>query len=68
MKHFFLIVILFSTLKGCSSQKVYVYEKIPENMECHRFKKFDEIEFCDRKKRINLDEKIFNVIEKINSQ
>ena len=66
MKHFF-IFFLLAVLKGCSSKVIFVYEKIPENAACHRFKKFEDIENCDRKKRIILEEKIFNVIQRTHS-
>lgn len=67
MKQFIKLFLLFSVLKGCSSNEIFVYEKIPENVECHRFKKFEDIENCDRKKRIILGKNIANVIQRINS-
>tara|TARA_Y100001970_G_scaffold145082_1_gene178244 strand:+ start:103 stop:309 length:207 start_codon:yes stop_codon:yes gene_type:complete len=67
MKQIFTLFLLFSFFKGCSSNEIFVYEKIPENIECHRFKKFEDIENCDRKKRIILGKNISNVIQRINS-
>ena len=67
MKQFFTLFLLFFVLKGCFSNEIFVYEKIPENDECHRFKKFEDIENCDRKKRIIIGKNISNVIQIINS-
>ena len=67
MKIFTLTFIFFIVLNGCSSKEIFVYEKIPENMECNRFKEYFAIESCDRKKRVTFSKKIFKVIEKINS-
>ena len=38
-------------LSGCSGQKVYVYEKIPEASECRRYTEYFQVSNCNRNKR-----------------
>ena len=64
MKNFYLICLIFFT--GCSSQEIFVYEKIPEFVECYSLKDYFEIEICDRKQQIILNEKLTKVLEKGN--
>ncbi len=64
MKHLFLILLIFFI--GCSSEEIYVYEKIPEARECYSFKKYIDIEKCNRKQHIILSKKLSKVIEKDN--
>ena len=34
-------------LSGCSGQKVYVYEKIPETSECRRYTEYFQVSKCN---------------------
>ena len=61
MKYFFLIFLFF--VSACSSKEIYVYEKIPETMECYSFKEYFEIDNCNRKNQINLSKEVIKVIE-----
>jgi len=51
---------------GCSSREIFVYEKIPEFVECYSLKDYFEIEDCNREQQIILSEKLTKVIEKDN--
>lgn len=64
MKHFFWICLIF--FLGCSSHDIYVYEKIPEAVECYSFKEYLDIENCNRKQHIILSEKLTKVIKNDN--
>lgn len=64
--NFYLFILLLFTI-GCSSQEIYVYEKIPESVECYSFKEYSVIEACNRKQQIILREKLTKVIENDNS-
>ena len=64
MKHFYLIWLIFFI--GCSSQEVFVYEKIPEVVECYSFREYIDIDDCNRKQQIILSDKLIKVIEKDN--
>ena len=45
-------------LTGCSSQEVYVYEKLPEFNECRRYTDYWSVSVCNHKHRIILSKKI----------
>ena len=45
-------------LTGCSSQEVYVYEKLPEFSECRRYTDYWSVSVCNHKHQIILSEKI----------
>ena len=49
-------------LAGCSSQEVYVYEKLPEASECRRYTDYWTVSACNRKHRIKMNEKLESVI------
>ena len=63
-KYIILNFIMIVTLKGCSSIGTFVYEKIPEHAECYRFKEYFDVDRCDIKKNIILNEKISKVLNK----
>ena len=66
MKYLFLIsMILFS---ACSSKGIFVYEKIPEVVECYSLKDYFDIDICNHKQQIILSDKLTKVIEKDNSR
>ena len=64
MKYFFLIWMIF--FLGCSSKEIFVYEKIPEFVECYSLKDYFEIDNCNRKQQIILSEKLTKVIKNDN--
>jgi len=64
MKHLFLIWLIFFT--GCSSHEIFVYEKIPEFKECYSLKDYFDIEICNRKQQIILNDRLAKIIEKDN--
>jgi len=45
-------------LIGCSSQEVYVYEKLPEFSECRRYTDYWSVSVCNHKHQIILSKKI----------
>jgi len=45
-------------LIGCSSQEVYVYEKLPEFSECRRYTDYWSVSVCNHKHRIILSKKL----------
>jgi len=49
-------------LAGCSSQEVYVYEKLPEASECSRYTDYWTVSACNRKHQIKMNEKLDSVI------
>ena len=49
-------------LAGCSSQEVYVYEKLPESSECRRYTDYWTVSACNRKHQIKMNEKLDSVI------
>ena len=49
-------------LAGCSSQEVYVYEKLPEASECSRYTDYWTVSACNRKNQIKMNEKLDSVI------
>jgi len=53
-------------LAGCSSQEVYVYEKLPEAGECRSYTDFWTVSACNRKHQIKMNEKLDSVIRTTN--
>ena len=53
-------------LAGCSSQEVYVYEKLPEASECRRYTDYWTVSACNRKHQIKMNEKLDSVIRTTN--
>ena len=49
-------------LTGCSGQKIYVYEKLPEVSECRRYTDYWTVNACNREHQIILSEKLNGVI------
>ena len=45
-------------LTGCSSQEVYVYEKLPEFSECRRYTDYRSVSVCNHKHQIILSKKL----------
>ena len=45
-------------LTGCSSQEVYVYEKLPEFNECRRYTDYWSVSVCNHKHQIILSKKL----------
>tara|TARA_Y100001970_G_C13930612_1_gene698050 strand:+ start:199 stop:411 length:213 start_codon:yes stop_codon:yes gene_type:complete len=68
MKYFVLNLFILIILNGCYSKSIFVYEKIPENVECYHYKEYIKIFNCEREKSIIMGERISQVIEKINKQ
>ena len=64
MLQFALIVFSLGTnlLTGCSSQEVYVYEKLPKASECRRYTDYWTVSACNRKHSIMMNEKLDSVI------
>ena len=63
-------LIIFSlgaiVLASCSSQEVYVYEKLPEASECRRYTNYWTVSACNRKHQIKMNEKLESVIRTTN--
>ena len=53
-------------LAGCSSQEVYVYEKLPEASECRRYTDYWTVSACNRKHQNKMNEKLESVIRTTN--
>ena len=53
-------------LLGCTSQEVYVYEKLPEASECRRHTDYWTVSACNRKHQIKMNEKLESVIRTTN--
>ena len=53
-------------LASCSSQEVYVYEKLPEASECRRYTNYWTVSACNRKHQIKMNEKLDSVIRTTN--
>ena len=45
-------------LTGCTSQGIYVYEKLPEFTECRQYTDYWSVSACNRKHQIILSEKL----------
>ena len=70
MKFYTLINFAISTallsaivLSGCSGQKVYVYEKIPEANECRRYTEYFQVSNCNRKHHFAMSKKLYRAIQ-----
>jgi len=66
MKNFLIYFLGIICLAGCYFQQIYVYEKIPEKIECYRFKEYNDVKSCNRKHQIILNEKLYKVINTTN--
>ena len=55
-------------LSGCSGQKVYVYEKIPEANECRRYTEYFQVSKCNRKHHFVMSKKLFRAIQTTNNR
>ena len=53
-------------LAGCSSQEVYVYEKLPKASECRRYTNYWTVSACNRKHSIMMNEKLDSVMRTTN--
>ncbi len=51
-------------LTGCSSQEVYVYEKLPEYSECRRYTDYWTVSACNRKQQIITNKKLKSAMRK----
>ena len=75
MKYNHLINFVISTallasivLSGCSGQRVYVYEKIPEANECRRYTEYFQVSKCNRKHHFVMSKKLFRAIQTTNNR
>ena len=70
MLKFVLIVFSLGTivLAGCSSQEVYVYEKLPKASECRRYTDYWTVSACNRKHRIMMNDKLDSVMRTTNDR
>ena len=50
-------------LSGCSGQKVYVYEKIPEASECRRYTEYFQVSNCNLKHYFTMSKKLYRAIQ-----
>ncbi|MBS1255522.1 MAG: hypothetical protein MAG581_01330 [Deltaproteobacteria bacterium] len=50
-------------LSGCSEQKVYVYEKLPEANECRRYTDYFKISDCNRKHHFIMSKKLYRAMQ-----
>ena len=66
MKRIYFIILIFFI--GCTSKRIFVYEKIPKDIECYKFKEYVDIESCSRKQQIILNKKLSKVVESDNSR
>ena len=55
-----------NVLSGCSGQKVYVYEKIPETSECRRYTEYFQVSKCNRKHHFKMSKKLYRAIQTTN--
>ena len=55
-------------LSGCSGQRVYVYEKIPEANECRRYTEYFQVSKCNRKHHFVMSKKLFRAIQTTNNR
>ena len=55
-------------LLGCSGQKVYVYEKIPEANECRRYTEYFQVSKCNLKHNFYTNKKLYRTIQINNLQ
>ena len=53
-------------LSGCSGQRVYVYEKIPEANECRRYTEYFQVSKCNRKHHFAMSKKLYRAIQTTN--
>ena len=55
-------------LSGCSGQRIYVYEKIPEANECRRYTEYFQVSKCNRKHHFVMSKKLFRAIQTTNNR
>ncbi len=55
-------------LSGCTKQKVYVYEKIPEANECRRYIEYFQVSKCNQKHHFATNKKLYQSIQITNHQ
>ena len=55
-------------MSGCSRQKVYVYEKIPEASECRRYTEYFQVSKCNLKHHFSTNKKLYRTIQINNHQ
>ena len=55
-------------LSGCSGQKVYVYEKIPEASECRSYTEYFQVSNCNLKHHFSTNKKLYRTIQINNHQ
>ena len=53
-------------LSGCSGQRVYVYENIPEANECRRYTEYFQVSKCNRKHHFTMSKKLSRAIQTTN--
>ena len=75
MKNYAAIYILISKslliliiMSGCSEQKFYVYEKIPEASECRRYIEYFQVSKCNLKHHFSTNKKLYRTIQINNHQ
>ena len=68
--HFVISTALLASivLSGCSRQRFYVYEKIPEANECRRFTEYFQVSKCNRKHHFVMSKKLFRAIQTTNNR
>ena len=55
-------------MSGCSRQKFYVYEKIPEASECRRYTEYFQVSKCNLKHHFSTNKKLYRTIQINNHQ
>ena len=68
--HFVISTALLASivLSGCSGQRIYVYEKIPEANECRRYTEYFQVSKCNRKHHFVMSKKLFRAIQTPNNR
>ena len=64
MLKFMIIVFYLGTISliSCSTQDVYVYEKLPKASQCRRYTDYWKVNACNRKHQLILNKKLSNVM------
>ena len=68
--YFFILTVLLASIimSGCSKNKVYVYEKIPEASECRRYTEYFQVSKCNLKHHFATNKKLYRTIQINNHQ
>lgn len=66
MKYIIFLSLVIISYTGCTSNEIFVYETIPENTECQRFKEYKKIKSCNLKHQIILNKNLSKVIDTTN--